>query len=137
MQHSHPSPGFDQWKTFVKMPVTPGCTIFAHLFERQEVRDWYDCNPCLKSALEITVGFCAPAEDRTGTGLRGRHSLPPVLQSGFRPFFCLFFGFQKKSYVNQRPRLVAQCAGAGEGGVLSLTELCSLLLSCVYPGRSL
>jgi len=28
-------------------------------------------------------------------------------------------------------------SGAGEGGVLNLIELRSLLLSCVYPGRSL
>ena len=80
--------GVDQVKTFVKMPVTPGCTIFAHLLERQEVRDWYDCNPCLKSELEITVGFCVPAEE------------PPyaarVLQSGFRPFFAFFWRPEKK-----------------------------------------
>ena len=89
--------GVDQVKTFVKMPVTPGCTIFAHLLERQEVRDWYDCNPCLKSEFESTVGFCAPAEDHTGTGLRGRHTLPECCNLGFGLFFAFFLASRKKA----------------------------------------
>ena len=42
------------------MPVTPGGTIFAHLLERQEGIDGYDCNPCLKSTREPMAGSCAP-----------------------------------------------------------------------------
>ena len=78
--------GVDQVKTFVKMPVTPGCTIFAHLLERQEVRDWYDCNPCLKSEPEPLVRFCAPAEGRTKSGPGG---LPYAASGGNLGFGAL------------------------------------------------
>ena len=71
-------------KTFMKVPVTPGGTIFPHLLERQEGMDGYDCNPCLKSAGDPTVRSCAPAEVVRESGPKGPAYAANALKSQFR-----------------------------------------------------
>ena len=72
-------------KTFVKMRVTPGGTIFAHLLEREEGIDRYDCNPWLKFQPISTVGFCTPAEVDPRSGPKCPAYRPLTLKSQFRP----------------------------------------------------
>ena len=71
-------------ETVVKMPGTVGGAADGHLPEQHEDKDGDGYNTWLKFARESTVRFCAPAEDRTGTGPEGPPYAATLGKSRFR-----------------------------------------------------